>query len=80
MQEEARIKQSLFEYRQNLTCCSGQRSPVYLSSVQPAGALGTEAQAGSCSVSVVGSRHRMGPSSVTVHPSSRLPQACPQDC
>lgn len=46
MQEEARLKQSLF-YNTGISCCTAsQRSPVYLSPAQVAGAMGTEAQAG----------------------------------
>lgn len=82
MQEEARLEQSLFEYRQKLTLLHCV-SEVTCVSVQCTGCRCHEhGGTGWELLCVRGGQQALGggPSSVTVHPSSRLPRACRQDC
>lgn len=75
MQEEARFKQSLFEYRQKLTLlhCVSKVTCVGPCAGCRYHGVGTEVRAGSCSVSVVGSQCWMGA------PAPRL-FTCPRGC
>lgn len=82
MQEEARFKQSFFEYRQKLTfalCLKGHLCGSMCGLQIP---WGGHRGAGWELLCVRGGQPVLdgGPCSTTVHPSSRLPRARRRDC